>query len=470
MDWYGKAIRSATFFALTIIVSVDGFAQRPSSTARIARDPTLFSQLGWTQPTDPLRNNSPRATPPNSAPTLRQPAVTQSPTVDQRLTLAALEEMALSVHPALAEAAARVQAAQGRWLQSGLPFNPEIGYSGQQLGSGGLAEQHGIVLAKKFIRGGKLDLNRAVECEEIHLRTAELARQQQRVITDVRIAFYQVLAAGRHLDLARQLNQINAQALQAAETLVRVQEGSKVDVLQAQIELETAAAALHQAEFEFTAAWRRLATLVGQPDMPVQSLDGNLETSDAPLAFDDVWHQLEADSPELLLAQIAVEKACRQLRRQQVESVPDVDVEAILQHDNGTGGIDGNLQVTFPLRTVNRNQGGIQEASAQVIATRQALERKRLDLRSKLTEVFAQYETAVDQASHYRESILPKAAENLDLARRGYEAGEFSFIQVLTVQRTFAEKNSIYLKALSELWTRKLEIDGLLLKDSFRDE
>jgi outer membrane protein, heavy metal efflux system len=157
------------------------------------------------------------------------------------------------------------------------------------------------------------------------------------------------------------------------------------------------------------------------------------------------------------------------LQRQQVESVPDLEIQAVLQHDNGIGGIDGNLQVMFPLRTVNRNQGGIQEASAQVIAARQSLERKRLDLRSKLAEVFALYETVVDQTTHYRDAILPKAAENLDLVRHGYEAGEFSFIQVLVVQRTFAEKNSIYLKALGELWMRKLEIEGLLLKDSLSD-
>ena len=182
-----------------------------------------------------------------------------------------------------------------------------------------------------------------------------------------------------------------------------------------------------------------------------------------------MWHALEAESPEILLSQIAVEKACRQLKRQQVESVPDLDVQAVLQHDNSTGGIDGNLQVMFPLRTVNRNQGGIQEASAQVMAARQALDRKRLELRTNLAEIFALYETALDQSSHYRETILPKASENLDLVRRGYEAGEFSFVEVLLVQRTYAEKSSIYLKALGELWTRKLEIEGLLLKDSLRD-
>ncbi len=466
---YRSSLLNAIFATVAILTLGIDPALGQQAGQRIAGDGNLFSQIGWTQLSDQAKSESPSIAQSPSNDSLKPAGAFDGTRSHQPLTLAAVEAMALAAHPAIGEAAARVQAAQGRWLQSGLPFNPEIGYSGQQLGSGGQAEQHGIVLAKKFVRGGKLELNRAVECEEIHLRNAKLARQQQRIITDVRIAYYQVLAAGRRLELARQLNDINSQALRAAESLARAKEGSRVDVLQAQIELETVAAALHQAEFEATSAWRRLATLVGQPDWGFQPLDGSLESRDDPLTFDQAWHSLEAESPEILLAQIAVEKACRQLRRQQVESVPDLDVQAVLQHDNGTGGMDGNLQVMFPLRTINRNQGGIQEASAHVMAARQALDRKRLELRTNLAEIFAIYETALDQVSHYSETILPKAAENLDLVRRGYEAGEFSFVEVLLVQRTYAEKSSIYLKALGELWTRKLEIEGLLLKDSLRD-
>ena len=466
---YRSSLLNAIFATVAILTLGIDPALAQQAGQRIAGDGNLFSQIGWTQLSDQAQSESPSIAQSPSNEAVKPAGAFDGTQPYQSLTLAVVEGMALAAHPAIGEAAARVQAAQGRWLQSGLPFNPEIGYSGQQLGSGGQAEQHGIVLAKKFVRGGKLELNRAVECEEIHLRNAKLARQQQRIITDVRIAFYQVLAAGRRLELARQLNDINSQALKAAESLARAKEGSRVDVLQAQIELETVVAALHQAEFEATSAWRRLATLVGQPDWEFQPLDGSLESRDDPLTFDQAWHSLEAESPEILLAQIAVEKACRQLRRQQVESVPDLTVEAVLQHDNGTGGIDGNLQVMFPLRTVNRNQGGIQEASAQVMAARQSLDRKRLELRTNLAEIFAIYETALDQASHYSETILPKASENLDLVRRGYEAGEFSFVEVLLVQRTYAEKSSIYLKALGELWTRKLEIEGLLLKDSLRD-
>ena len=53
------------------------------------------------------------------------------------LTLEYLESTALSSHPALAEGRARIEALYGKHLQAGLATNPYIGYSGQQLGSGG---------------------------------------------------------------------------------------------------------------------------------------------------------------------------------------------------------------------------------------------------------------------------------------------------------------------------------------------
>ena len=266
---YRSSIPSAIFATVAIVILGSDPALGQQSSQRIARDRNLFSQIGWTQLSDQAQSESPSIaqSPTNKA--IKTGGDFDGTRPNQPLTLAAVEAMALAAHPAIGEAVARVQAAQGRWLQSGLAFNPEIGYSGQQLGSGGQAEQQGIVLAKKFVRGGKLELNRAVECEEIHLRNAKLARQQQRIITDIRIAFYQVLAAGRRLELAGQLNDINSQALKAAESLARAKEGSKVDVLQAQIELETVVATLHQAEFEVISAWRRLATLVGQPDWDV---------------------------------------------------------------------------------------------------------------------------------------------------------------------------------------------------------
>src|SRR5690242_7306439 len=106
------------------------------------------------------------ATQPTPAP-LPPPEAIAPPAARPGLSLTNLEHIALSANPSIARASALVSAAQGQMVQVGLPPNPTAGYSGQQLGSGGLAEQHGIQFSQEIIRGGKLRLNRAVAEQEL---------------------------------------------------------------------------------------------------------------------------------------------------------------------------------------------------------------------------------------------------------------------------------------------------------------
>jgi hypothetical protein len=136
--------------------------------------------------------------------------------LDGALLLSEAEQIAVAQHPALVEAQARIQAAQGQWLQAGLYPNPIVGYSGQQLGSRGQAEQQGVVVQGDLVLGGKLRLNRAVAEQQIVQAEMEFAGRQLRVLTNVRKSFYEVLVAQRRVDLNDQLVSVGAKGLQAA--------------------------------------------------------------------------------------------------------------------------------------------------------------------------------------------------------------------------------------------------------------
>ena len=174
------------------------------------------------------------------------------------LTLAQLEQTALATNPSVARAAAVVGAARGNWVQVGLPPNPSVGYEGQQLGSGGLAEQHGVVFSQEIVRGDKLRLNRTVADREITIAEQELATQELRVLTDVRIAFYQVLLAERQIELADNLVRISGDGSSAVDALFQAKEAGRADVLQAQLEMENAQILAQNARNRHDAAWRKL--------------------------------------------------------------------------------------------------------------------------------------------------------------------------------------------------------------------
>ncbi len=384
------------------------------------------------------------------------------------MVLEQFEQMAEQSNPALAEAAARIDAARGNWLQVGLRPNPTIGYSGQQLGSGGQAEQQGGFLGQQFITGGKLGLNREIAAWEIRRAENEWEATRLRVLTDVRIAFYDVLIAQRRRELTSELVRISDQAVQAAQALFEGEEVSEADPLRARVEADTARILLQNAINAHVAAWRRLAALVGAPDMPLQQVEGKLNPDDMAMSWEEALAKLLAESPELAAAEADVEAARWAVQRAYAAVVPDIDVQAVVQDDRGTGSSNANLQVTFPLPLWNRNQGGIQQAFAQSVAAEMAVNRLRLDLQTRLADAFQRYRTAHNQVREYSKpgGIIANSQRTLELIRSGYQAEEFGILDLLTAQRTFFQTNLAYLDALRELAAATMEIRGLLLSGS----
>src|SRR5438874_4985011 len=103
-----------------------------------------------------------------ATPVVAQPtAQTPAPSNTQALTLADLEQAAVNANPTLAQAAAQVEAARGRTLQSGLYPNPTVGYQGDEIGVNGTAGFQGVFIDQLIITGGKLRLNRARFQQEV---------------------------------------------------------------------------------------------------------------------------------------------------------------------------------------------------------------------------------------------------------------------------------------------------------------
>lgn len=396
------------------------------------------------------------------------PEVIAVPERDEPLTLDSLEEMALVHNPSIARFQAAVTAARGNWLQVGLLPNPTVGYEGQQLGSGGRAEQHGIMVGQEFIRGGKLQLSRQVAAQEVARAQQQLATQQQRVITDVRIAFYEILLAKQQLDVAQEIERISEAGTNAAETLLKAKEAGRIDLLQAQLERENARILTQNARNRYTAAWQGLTAVLGLPDMPPQPITGDVEIARATFEWQASLDRLLSSSPEISAAAVNIERARWQVERARAEPRPNVTVDAVYNVvDNGIDGEDdANITVSVPVPLWNRNQGAISQAQAEVAGAQRALEQLELRLQSQLAPVFERYANAKSQVERYREIILPAANETLELTRRSYEAGETGFISLLTVQRTFSQTSLSYLQALRELRLAEVELEGLLLRDS----
>lgn len=393
-----------------------------------------------------------------------------TPTSTEALTLYDLEQMALSGNAALGQAAARIEALQGRWVQVGLYPNPMLGYAAEEMGDDGTAGKQGAYVSQQFILGKKLHLNRAIVEQEIARAEAEYAAMGRRVRTDVQMAFYSALLAQRRLSVTRDLVGIAEEAVEASEKLLKAEEVGKTALLQSQVEANTARILLQQAENARRGAWRKLTAVVGIPGMPLHEVVGEVEDIGHDYEFEQVLQTLNGGSPELAAAYSELERARWALSRAEVEPIPDVKAQVVVQHDNATGDDVAGVQIGIPLPLFDRNQGGIQQAWGEIAAAEQNAAKVEMRLRSQLADVFQSYADARVQVERYRDQILPQAKETLELTEKGYRAGEMDFLTLLTAQRTYFQTNLNYLNALRQYWNSSSEIDGLLLRDSLNSE
>ena len=122
----------------------------------------------------------------------------------------------------------------------------------------------------------------------------------------------------------------------------------------------------------------------------------------------------------------------------------------------------------MPIPWLNRNQGGIREAEADLVAAEHGVAKVELRLQRRLAGVYQRYAVARNQVEDYSraDGILDNYRKTLELVQKGYEGGEIAYLDLLTAQTTFSQTNLAYIEALGELWAAAVEIEGLLLKDS----
>ena len=454
----GKTERSYADAGLESLpeLTIDPTAEWSSPERTIAAQPVVLeANFNREDPASPPENQNLQTTSP-------------PPGSIRPLTLSDFEVRALANNPSVARAHSLVQAACGNWMQVGLPPNPTVGYEAQQIGSSGRAEQDGVFVSQEFVRGGKLQLNRQVAAHAWSRAKHELEVQQNRVVTDVRIAFYQMLIAERQEQLAADLLQVAREGAKVAEKLHRGKEVGKVDVVQAQLEAENVEIVAANARNRRIAAWAELTAVAGDPCMPPQPLAGDAEEEKPVVTWEESLEKLQCSSPEVSAAQAAVERANCALQRAVVEKTPNVTVEGLMNfRDNGIGGRpDAGLLVGVPLPLWDRNQGGVTQAYHEAAAAEQALEQLKLDLQKRLAPVYERYRNAMQQTARYRAKILPAARESLALTRQLYQAGEANYVTLLTAQRTYSQIHLNYLESLRELRSAEAEMEGFLLSGS----
>jgi hypothetical protein len=279
--------------------------------------------------------------------------------------------------------------------------------------------------------------------------------QQYRLLNAVRLHYYHLLALQRVISVREELAGISRDAVNVIAGMTVTGQATKAELLQAKVEAREQAAALQSAKAIRNTVWHRMAVLVGQPNLPVGPLAGDLEQCCFTPGFDAAWAHLLEANPELLAARNEVSRRQAGLRQN--------------LSGNGKAEKSGDGMFTQAMASIvngpfqNRDPQVKQAAWADLSRCDGEVTRVEQSLRFRLADAYGRCERAKEVVDLYRTQNLPDAKEAFELSVISYRQGRGSWPQVQIAQRNYFRMSTEYIEALAELRRTELSILGLVM-------
>src|SRR5438094_873092 len=268
------------------------------------------------------------------------------------------------------------------------------------------------------------------------------------------------------------LRQAEAEIRTAKARLMKHGQADESEVLEAEVETQRARISARMQENTLREEWRSLAAVIGQPDLPLATVAGDLEKGWPELNEEEAVEAIAKESPAVRIADAAEVRAQTVLDRARREAIPDVQVRGGMEYNHEllgsvpfAKGWEGIAEVAVQIPLFNRNQGNVTAARADIDRAGQEKKRIALTLRERAATAIDQYANARLMALEYRDEMLPRAKKAYALMVEKYGQMLASYPRVLDTQRKLYELQIEYIAVLESAWTNGIALQGYLLTD-----
>jgi outer membrane protein TolC len=350
-------------------------------------------------------------------------------------------DRALASRPSLKAEAERVTVAEGLRQQAAARPNPEFQFQNENLRPGQTYSRDVDTLAYVVQpldilgkRGRRIDA-----AEQTVTRTqAEYELAKQRMVRDVKLAYWRARGAQQSRDLLRSTVDNFRQIIDYNNARLRVGTIAEQDVLRVQLEGERLAITANLAALRASRAEAELIREIGDPSITTPALTEALDTTSAitPLSAEEVL----AQRAEMKIARASLEEARARARLQDVLARPDLTLTygyKRTQLPDTTQAANTSIAafaVKVPL--FDRNAGNRAAATAETRRQQALVEAARLDV---LTDFGAAVQDYVQRQTEVVGTLQPMrehAGNIASIAQAVYVQTGGDLLRLLDAQRS----------------------------------
>jgi outer membrane protein TolC len=244
------------------------------------------------------------------------------------------------------------------------------------------------------------------------------------VRSDVRRAYYEVVAAARRIDVAHELETIATRARDAAQERFQTGAAPRLEALQSQLALALAQNDATAAQGELTAARAELNALLAYPLDSAPALDDPLEAGPSPTLQEATQLALDSNS-ELQVLQKQIDESRARVALAQAMRRPDPSVTGTFVYDNKpefTYGWRFGAAIALPILTTGRADVAVAEANLnKAVADREA---RQAEITGAVASAVSRATSARQAVLRYQNEILPASLQVEQMADESYRSGQ----------------------------------------------
>jgi cobalt-zinc-cadmium efflux system outer membrane protein len=358
------------------------------------------------------------------------------------LNLQQLIEECLKNSPELKTSGSQVSAAEYRVPQAKTLPDPmlTIGYQNEGFnkftyGNSNNPNTQGIVSASQsFPFPGKLGLRGEAASKEAESLGANYEAIRLKAVSRVKELYFDLYATYKYIDLIHESTSLFGRAEDAALARYSAGKGSQQEVLMSQTEKYLLLEKEELLRLKIESLDAMLNAAVGRPAGAAVGRPSGQPPARLTYTLDDIINIANEQSPELKAKDKMIEAAESRVAFSKKDYYPDFTVTASF-FPRGNGFEDMwslTAGVTLPIFYRTKQRQAVNEAESSLNAARSDKEATRLMIASTIRDNYATLKAAEKLMSLYKDGLIPKSRQDVDLALSGYETGTVDAITVMT--------------------------------------
>ena len=387
-------------------------------------------------------------------------ALTAASVSAQGITLGQAIERALAASPAIRTAAAELPAVEGELAEARAPFfnNPQVsGEVGsrdarQPAASNERSREWAVGLSQAFEIAGQQRFRRETALQNREAAEQNVAEARAQTIFDVSERFVKVLSLQTRIPSEEQTLALIDRSAAVIKRRVDAGEDSILDANLAAVEAERARNNVAVLQEQLIQARADLAASVQWPAGETLEAVGTLDDVPAARALDELV--AAASARPLLRFLDSRERAARsRLALERALVYPDVTlgITHAREGPNDTRERVTLFSVSVPLPFWRRNQAGIGRARSEL--TQVEIERQSTvrQVEAQVRALWARRQNLIQRVANLNAALLPRLAQNQELTRKAFDAGELGLVPLLLANRQLVEAQRDLIDARTEL-------------------